>query len=207
MAFLDGLTQVTDVLSGSAWTYPLIAAIAGGDAVVPVLPGETAVITGGVLSGSEGLMLWLVIVAGAVGAFTGDSLSFLIGRKAGPLARRTLFRGRKGAAALAWAERQLATRGATLIVVARFVPGGRTATTFVAGATDFGYRRFAPPAVLGAALWSSYAALIGRIGGAAFEDETWKALLLAFGVAVVAGGLIELGRKVVEKRRVSARER
>lgn len=171
-----------------------------GDAILPILPSETAVVTGGVLSAGKGLSLPLVIVMGALGAFIGDSISYAVGRWAGPWARRTLFAGKRGAKTLAWAEKQLAERGGQIIVVARFVPGGRTATTFVAGATDYPYRRFALATGIGAVIWSVYNAFIGRIGGAAFEDETWKALVVAFVTALAGMALIEGARHLLGRR-------
>lgn len=195
--------QITHVLSAAWWTYPLIFAVAMGDAVLPVLPSETVVVTGGVLSAGKNLSLPLVILMGAVGAFCGDSLSYALGRWAGPWARRRLFGGKRGKRTLEWAERQLADRGGQIIVVARFVPGGRTATTFVAGTTDYPYRRFALAAAIGAVTWSTYNALIGRIGGAAFENSTWKALLVAFAAASAGMGVIE-GVRYLRARRKRA---
>jgi len=193
--------QLTHVLSGAWWTYPLILAVCAGDAVLPILPSETAVVTGGVLSAGKGLSLWLVIVMGALGAYIGDSISYAVGRWAGPWARTRLFGGKRGAKTLAWAEKQLAERGGQIIVVARFVPGGRTATTFVAGATDYPYRRFALATGIGALIWSSYCALIGRIGGAAFENETWKALVVAFASALAGMAIIEGVRHLLGRRK------
>jgi membrane-associated protein len=200
MSLLGVFDQVTTVLSDSWWTYPLIFGIAAGDAVLPILPGETAVVTGGVLSSHTGLNLLLVIVAGALGAFVGDSVMYLIGRWAGPWARRTVLSGERSAKTLRWAEDQLRERGGSIIVVARFIPGGRTATTFVSGTTEYPYRKFAAADAIGATLWSIYNALIGRIGGATFENQTWKALLLAFAVALVGAGLIEGVRHLLSRR-------
>jgi membrane-associated protein len=200
MSILGVFDQVTNALSDAWWTYPLVTGIVAGDAVLPVLPGETAVVTAGVLSSSGGLMLPLVIVAGAVGAILGDTVTYLLGRWAGPWTRRTIFSGERATKTLAWAEDQLGKRGATIIVVARFVPGGRTATTFVAGASGYAFRRFIAADAVGGVIWSTYNALIGRIGGAAFEHQTWKALLLAFAIALLGAGAIEGVRYLVGRR-------
>lgn len=200
MSILAIFDQVTSVLSDSWWTYPLIAGIVAGDAVLPLLPGETAVVTGGVLSSHTGLNLLLVIVCGALGAFLGDTVMYLLGRWAGPWARRTVLSGQRSTKTLHWAEGQLRKRGGLIIVVARFVPGGRTATTFMAGATQYPFRSFAMADAVGATLWSVYNALIGRIGGAAFENQTWKALLLAFAVALAGAAIIEGVRQLISRR-------
>jgi membrane-associated protein len=194
------LNTVTDAISGSWWAYPLIFVISLGDAVLPILPSETAVVTGGVLSGGKGLSLPLVMVSGAVGAFLGDSLSYAVGHWAGPWARKRLFGGKRGARTLEWAQKQLEERGGEIIVVARFIPGGRTATTFVAGTSGYPYRKFAGAASIGAVVWAVYNALIGRIGGAAFEDNTTLALLVAFASAVTGMLIIEGVRHWLRKR-------
>lgn len=201
MGIFGVFDQVTSALSDAWWTYPLISGIVAGDAVLPLLPGETAVVTGAVLSANGGLLLPLVILVGAIGALVGDTIMYLLGRWAGPWTRRTIFSGRRATRTLDWAEDQLRDRGGVIIVVARFIPGGRTATTFVAGATGYAFRRFLLADAIGAMLWSAYNALIGRIGGAAFEHETWKALLLASGIALLGAAAIEGVRVLIGRRR------
>ncbi|HEX2575073.1 MAG TPA: hypothetical protein VHK88_01905, partial [Aquihabitans sp.] len=71
-----------DLADLATWAYLLIFGIAAGDAVVPVLPGETAVILGGVLAQRGDLSLWLVILVGALGAAVGDNVSYQLGRVA-----------------------------------------------------------------------------------------------------------------------------
>ncbi len=193
--------SITNALSGAWWAYPLILAVCLGDAVLPLLPSETILVTAGVLSAQHVMLLWLIVLSGAVGAWLGDLISYSIGHWAGPWARRTLFRGARSHRTLEWAERALDERGASIIVLARFVPGGRTAITFVAGAVGYPLRRFLVVDALGAAVWATYATLLGRIGGAAFEGRTGLALVVAFGLALLGAGLIEGGRTLWARRR------
>jgi membrane protein DedA with SNARE-associated domain len=193
--------SITQALSGAWWAYPLILAVCLGDAVLPLLPSETIVVTAGVLSAQGVMYLSLVIVAGAVGALLGDLTSHLIGRYAGPWAREHLFRGDRSTRTLAWAEKALDERGASIIVLGRFVPGGRTAVTFMSGVVGYPLRRFVLVDGLGAVIWATYAALLGRIGGKAFEGRTGLALLVAFALALVGAGLIEGGRTLWARRR------
>jgi membrane protein DedA with SNARE-associated domain len=193
--------QLTTALSGSSWAYALIFAVVAGDAVLPLLPGETIVVTGGVLATSGDLNPLLVFLAGAAGAFLGDSVCYWIGRKLGTRAAEKFLRGERGRRSLEWAERALDRRGKTLIAVARFVPGGRTAVSLVAGTTEFPWRVWAAADLLGAALWSAYNTGLGMIGGAAFEHQTWKGLLLAFGLAAATAGIIEGVRWLRDRRK------
>jgi membrane protein DedA with SNARE-associated domain len=193
--------QLTTALSGSSWAYALIFAVVAGDAVLPLLPGETIVVTGGVLATSGDLNPLLVFLAGAAGAFLGDSVCYWIGRKLGTRAAEKFLRGERGRRSLEWADRALDRRGKTLIAVARFVPGGRTAVSLVAGTTEFPWRVWAAADLLGAALWSAYNTGLGMIGGAAFEHQTWKGLLLAFGLAAATAGIIEGVRWLRDRRK------
>ena len=193
--------QLTDALSGSGWAYVLIFAVVAGDAVLPLLPGETMVITGGVLAASGDLNLLLVFAAGAAGAFLGDSVCYWTGRKLGTRTADRFLRGERGKRSLDWAERALDRRGRTLIAVARFVPGGRTAVSLTAGTTEFGWRTWALAALIGVTLWSAYSAGLGAIGGQAFEDQTWKGLLLALALAATVAGIIEGARWLLHRRK------
>jgi hypothetical protein len=52
--------------------------------------------------------------------------------------------------------------------------------------------------------WATYAALVGFLGGAAFEDEPIKGVVLGLGVAVSVAGLVDLVRHARSRRRTPA---
>jgi membrane-associated protein len=184
-----------DLLS-TPWSYAVILGIAALDALVPVVPSETLAITGGVLAGLGDLHLGTVIASAAVGAFVGDSAAYLLGRTVGPPARERLFRGRRARRALDWAEEQLNERGAYLILIARFVPGGRTATTFTAGMVRFPAMVFFPVDAVAAVAWAAYAVLLGYYGGRVFEEQPLLALAVALGIAFGVTVVVELVRRL-----------
>jgi membrane protein DedA with SNARE-associated domain len=190
----DHFTQL--VSSASGWAYAIVFALALLDAFFPVVPSETAVITAGVVAAAGDLVLPLVVVAAAAGAFAGDNISYLIGRHFGPSVVERFFRGEKGRRRVDWAKRQLRERGVQLIVVGRFIPGGRTAVTISAGLIGFGWPRFLAADALAAGAWAIYASLLGYFGGRAFEHAPWKGLVIALGVGFALAGLVELGRRV-----------
>jgi membrane protein DedA with SNARE-associated domain len=145
-----------------------------------------------------------VILCASAGAIAGDNISYGLGHWLGEHTVKRWFKGEKSQAAFAWAERQLAQRGTYINVVARFIPGGRTATTFSAGyIQSFPYRRFIMADVLAGFIWGTYASLLGYFGGKTFEEQPWKGLILAFVVAVGLTGAIELVRHRRERRRVT----
>jgi len=194
------LNNVVDRLTGSAWTYPLLFGIALGDAVFPALPSETAAIVAGIQAARGRLSLELVFVCAALGAFVGDNTSYALGRYLGGPIQKRFFSGEKAQARLKWASDFLGDRGSYVLVIARFIPGGRTATTFTAGLVKLPWlRHFVPYIALAAILWAAYAVLLGYFGGMTFKDQPIYALLLAFGIA----SLVTLG--IEAYRRIRAR--
>jgi membrane-associated protein len=182
----------------SPLSYLIAVLLPALDAIFPVLPSETAVIALGVTTaGSEDPRIALLVTAAAVGAFLGDNLAYLIGRRFGPAAERRFFSTPKGQATREWAQRSLARFGIQLIVVCRFIPGGRTAVTLTCGLTRYPRKRFVPATAVAAALWASYAFFVGRLGGKAFEDRPWLGFIIAFAGTIAVSGLIEGVRRIV----------
>ena len=125
--------RFTEWVSGEWWSYLVILAVAVVDAFFPLVPSETLVVLGGNLASSGDLVLWLVILSAAAGAIIGDNISFWIGHFVGEKTVKRVFGSPKWHKRLEWAERTLDERGAYIILIARFIPGGRTAVTFSAG--------------------------------------------------------------------------
>jgi membrane-associated protein len=183
--------RFTEWVSGEWWSYLVIFAVATIDAFFPLVPSET-------------LVLWLVILAGAAGAVLGDNISFWIGHFVGEKTVKRVFGSPKWHKRLEWAERTLDERGAYIILIARFVPGGRTAVTFSAGYVNtFPWRRFIVYDVLAGVLWASYAALLGYFGGKTFEDNPLWGVLLALGIALSLGLAVEAVRHYRQRRRAA----
>jgi membrane-associated protein len=183
-----------DLLS-SPWAYAIVLGIAALDAVVPAVPSESLAITAGVLAGVGKLHVAPTIAAAAGGAFLGDTTSYVLGRTLGQRVRKRLFRGKRAERGLAWAERMLEQRGGYLIVVARFIPGGRTATTFTAGMVRFPAWRFVGFAAVAAIGWATYAVMLGYLGGRIFEESPLLALGVALGIALGITVAVEAVRR------------
>jgi membrane protein DedA with SNARE-associated domain len=118
---------------------------------------------------------------------------------------KRVFRSEKWHRRLEWAEKTLDERGAYIILIARFIPGGRTAVTFSAGYVQtFPWRRFIVYDVFAGVLWATYAASLGYFGGKTFEDHPFWAIALALGIALTLGGVVEVVRHVLKRRREQA---
>lgn len=192
---MDLFNQAVEWVSDAWWTYPLVFLVSMVDAFFPLVPSESVVITAGVVAGAGDLSLPFVILFAAAGAIVGDNISYGLGSWLGEHTVKRLFRSDKARHGFEWAERQLEERGFYLIVVARFIPGGRTAVTFASGYTHgMTWRRFIVADVVAGIVWASYAASLGYFGGKQFEEEPWKGLVLAFVAAVGLAATVELVR-------------
>ena len=194
------LDSIAQLVSGHPVTYLVVMAVAATDVLFPILPAETVLITAAVLASHGDLSIWLLVPAAAVGGFAGDNASFGLGRRIGDPVARRLFRGERAQRRLAWAQGAIAGHGPVLIVVARFLPGGRSGTTFAAGTLEMRWPRFAAADAMAALAWAVYASMLGYLGGASFRHSLWKPLVLSLGVGVVLGVLAEGYRRLQRRR-------
>ena len=132
---------ITDVASPT-WAYVALLGLLVADAFVPVIPTQAVMITSGALTVYGGLSLPLTIAVGALGVFAGDLACYLIGRGA-PDRREARHavpgRARRVAGRV---SRGLREPGPLVILLCRFVPGGRMAACFSAGRSRYPYRLF-----------------------------------------------------------------
>lgn len=147
-------------------------------------------ITGAILAADDQLSIAIVALAAVLGALAGDHIAFGLGHLGGRHGVRRLTSSQRFTRELDWARRQLDRRGGGMIVVARFLPGGRTATTFASGSLGMPWRRFVRADLFACALWGVYASALGYFGGSTFEGGLIKplAVSLAVGVAIAAAG-------------------
>ena len=192
--------SLLELVGASAWAYVAIFGIVTVDAFFPLVPGETSVVTGAILAANDELSVVIVFASGMAGALAGDNVSYLLGDRLGSGAQRWLFKGAKGRARVQWARRQLQDRGPAIIVAARFVPGGRTAATFSAGALEYRWRYFIAAAVVAAGLWSAFSTALGWFGGNAYKESLWKPLAIAAAFAVLVALAGELYRRATDRR-------
>lgn len=185
--------SLVDAVSGSTWTYGLIFLVSMLDAFFPIVPSETVVIAAGVLCAQGDLILPAVMISAAVGAIVGDNISFAGGHFLGERLVQRYFTGKRRRH-IDRAERMLDERGGYLIVVARFIPGGRTAATFAAGTLEWRWLRFLRWDLLAGSIWGVYATMLGYLGGSTFEESPFKGFLLAFGIALGVTVTVEVVR-------------
>lgn len=188
---MDILNDVVMPLIGSPWIYLVVLLSVAGDGFVPPIPGETLVIPLAALAASQGAPDPLLLIAFAsAGSFIGDSIAFWIGRLFG---REGISRLKLGfiPRMISWAEQQLMTRPAMILIPMRFVPGCRIAVNIAAGISGFPYRTFALWCVISGIFWGILTVTVGYLAGSWFRDNPLHAVLFALALAVSIGWLLD----------------
>jgi membrane-associated protein len=201
---------VTSIVSGlthlSGWVaYVLIAALVFGETAIFlgfVLPGEAAVVIGGVLASRGHLSLATLSAVVVVAAVAGPMVGYEIGRRMGD----RLFRARALRRMPGGPERARAVlrdRGALAVLLGRFVAFVRAVMPAAAGAVQVPYRTFLLYNVVGGIVWGVGYCLVGYLAGSAYSAvETRVGTGLAVAVAVVVVAAVAVW--VVRRRRAAA---
>ncbi len=149
------------------------------------LPGDSLLLTAGLLALKGYLNLWLLLPLLFVAAVLGDNVGFWFGAKTGPRIfnrdNSLLFRRKNLLAAKAFYEKH----GGKTIVLARFTPFIRTFAPIVAGAAEMEYRRFFSFNLVGGLLWSVGVTMAGYFLGTIFAPEVLDRYFLYIIIAVI----------------------
>lgn len=178
--------------AGQPWVLVLVLACCVIDGFFPPVPSESVVVgLAAVAATADVPNPMLLALVAAAGAFSGDNIAYLLGRRVGTT-RWSWMRGPRMQAAFRWAGRELRKRPASLILVARFVPIGRVAVNLTAGVTHYPHLRFVGLTVLSASLWAGYSVAIGLFFGQWFEDNHLLGAAIAIVCAVALGIVVDL---------------
>lgn len=188
--------------------YLLVAALAAGEAAAfigLVLPGEAALLFGGVLASQGHVSLPVMIVVAILAAILGDSVGYELGRRGGPSLKRSRLGLKVGPARWATAEEFLTRRGGPAVLLGRWVGVLRALVPTLAGMGRMPYRRFLIWNAVGGSLWASIVVLVGYGAGTQYvrvEQVLRQASLgLAVLVVVATGGGL-LARFALRRRRL-----
>jgi membrane-associated protein len=188
----DTLSDAADSLG--AWTYvmvPTLAFLETGAFVGLVVPGETAIVVGGVVAERGEVALPALIGLVWVAAVGGDVVSFLIGRRFGrPFLEAHGARLRIRPDHVERVERMFDRHGGKAILVGRFVGIMRALTPFLAGASRFPLRRFVPYTAVGALGWATAFTLVGYGFSESFESAGEDATRIALAGALVVAAVM-----------------
>ena len=173
-----------------------------------VIPGEIAVLLGGVLAFEHRAPLPAVLTAAVAGAIIGDSVGYLVGRRWG----RWLLDGSVGRLVprhhLDRAERYLAERGGPAVFFGRFTAALRALVPGLAGMAGLHYRTFALYNAAGGLLWASGFVLLGYVAGTGWRQVEQVAkrasLLLLLALAATAALVLVVRWLIGHHDRVTA---
>jgi membrane protein DedA with SNARE-associated domain len=132
------------------------------------LPGETAVILGGVLAYRHTVSLPLMAVVVGLAAVAGDSAGYEVGHRYGTrlLATRIL---RRHSQALTTAQITLRRNAGRAVFLARFTAFLRAVMPALAGTAKVPYRRFLAFNAAGGLTWGIGYTLLGYLAGASYK--------------------------------------
>ncbi|WP_129841125.1 DedA family protein [Streptomyces sp. RFCAC02] len=201
----NAILNAIEEFVATPWVYLALFVVAKLDGFFPVVPSETLVVMLGVFAAADGNPnLALIILVAALGAFAGDHISYFIGRTSGARIYARLKPGSRTQRAYDRVGKMLERRGGLMLVIARYIPGGRTAATLTTGATGYPLRLFSRYDALAAVSWAAYSAGIGYVGGRAFEDNPLRGVALGLGLALALTGLHEgvrwLRHRIIARR-------
>lgn len=163
-----------------------------------VVPGETALLVGGVLASRGNLSLPVLLPLVACAAVAGDSLGYAIGYRVGPAVESGRAGRWIGAPRWARVHAYVTRRGAWAVVLGRWVGVLRALVPAVAGMTRMPYRRFLVANVVGGLTWVGVVTGLGYFAGGAITTAQTALGRLSVAGAVVL--LLLLGGAFVEIR-------
>ena len=177
------------------WIIPIVL----GDAIFPPIPSEMVVITGGALSADGRANVFLVGALSALASWMGDIVVFQLFKRR---LSHVLDRWRWGHRIHVGMHEAIAKAGRSstygTIIGARFIPGGRLATSAAAGIADVSVRGFSLCAGLGAVLWASWLVGLGYFTGSATKLPFWASSLIGVALGLVIGIVVGI---IVTRRR------
>lgn len=186
---------------GSPWVFIVTYLLCLIDGFFPPVPSESLVIALAALAVSAGTPnLWIIAIVAAAGAFGGDQIAYMIGKKL-DLPNSRLARTPRGARMIAAAGRSLQRRAAFYIFGARYVPIGRVAVNMTAGSIRYDRQRFMVLTSFSAVTWSAYSIALGLSAGAWFDDHPIIAMIVGVGLGVAIGLAVEGIITLVRRRR------
>lgn len=198
VADLDGVSELL--------AYATVTMLVAAEAIFPILPGETTVVTAATLASRGDLAIVAVFFAAWLGALGGDLMLYGVAR----LGSERLLR---------WCTRALGTDrldsvtyffnkyGLPFLVVGRFIPGLRVLTALTAGTLQMPVRRYLPAELLGSGLWAFYASWLGYSVGNRLEGSVWLSLVVSGIATVILSAVVGIFyRKAEQARKLEAAE-
>jgi membrane protein DedA with SNARE-associated domain len=191
--------RVFSFVSTYGYAFLFLASVAENVFLLGIIvPGDLAIVLGGVLAARGYLEPVGVAIVVALGVLLGSCFSFWLGRRGGPSFVawcEAQLRARRAGARLSRAPKSpgataadyFRAHGAKTVFLASFVAGVRNAVPVLAGASDMGFTRFVLYGAAGSIIRSCLLVGIGYVFGANLERAA-KTLASVNGWALVVAG-------------------
>ncbi len=178
----------------------LFALVAMESAGAP-LPGETALVTAGVLAQRGHYSLVAVIAVAALAAIVGDNIGYWIGRRGGrALLRRTPVIRTYFDRALPPSERFFQRHGAKTVFLGRFIAVLRVTAAWMAGISRMPWWRFLLWNAAGGIVWAILVATLAYKFGDAAAAAVGRYGLFGLILVAAAAAIVFVGFKVWRNR-------
>ncbi|WP_067703486.1 DedA family protein [Nocardia jejuensis] len=201
-AILDPMHLLTETwLSNAVLPAILVIVFIETGLLFPILPGDSLLFTGGLLSASATpppwMSMWLLVPAVVIVAFIGDQSAYWIGRKIGPAMFNKedtrFFKKRYVTETHEFFEKH----GPKTIILARFVPIVRTFMPVLAGVSKMDYRKFVMFDIIGAILWAGGITVLGYfLGNVEFIRKNVEAIFLLIVFISILPAIITVVKKL-----------
>jgi undecaprenyl-diphosphatase len=181
--------------------YLVLAGLVGAESTGIPVPGETALITAGILAHHGRFQIELVILVAAAAAIAGDNIGYLIGRtggralllRHGPLEERRKEFLERG-------EPFFVRHGPKAVFLGRWIAGLRIAAAWLAGINRMHWPVFLFWNALGGIAWATSVGLLAYFAGPTVE-RIFKVLGLAgIGIVLLAAGAALVWRRLQRRR-------
>ena len=161
-----------------------------------VIPGETALVFGGVLASRGQVSLGTLLVLAVIGAITGDAVGYAVGRHYGHRFQQSRIGRIIGEPRWQSTEAFLLRRGGTAVFFGRWTALLRAMVPGAAGMARIPYRTFFLWNVLGGTLWAVACVLGGYVVG-----DVIGQYVSGFGKVVLAFVVLAVVVHLVQRRR------
>ncbi|WP_291039173.1 DedA family protein [Herbiconiux sp.] len=202
----EALSWLLDTVSS---VDPLVRTLLAGVAILLetsvlvglIVPGDTVVIVAstGVSTPLEYMCLVAVVI---IGALSGESIGFALGRFFGPRLRASRLGRRVGEKNWVKAENYLARRGGIAVFLSRFLPVLHSLIPLTVGMSPMRYRRFMAWTVPACVIWAFAYVSVGTFAAGGYRElskELHWAGYVFVGVIVLFGVLVFVVKKVLQR--------
>ena len=164
--FFSNLSNLEELIKWGGLTVLIIIVFAETGLLVGFfLPGDSLLITAGLIAAQGYLDIYILNISLIIAAIVGDQVSYWFGKKTGPKIfnrEKSIFFAKDH---LVKAKHFYEKYGGRAIIYARFVPFARTFAPIVAGVGDMSYKKFVSYNIFGGILWVTSMTLLGYFFG------------------------------------------